>query len=67
MTAAGFDLIDWQAVELAAEGFPEMFHIWASKQMSRFAALDECSRFAVSGTTANVRNANNTMKPPPMF
>jgi hypothetical protein len=54
MTAAGFDLIDWQAVELAAEGFPEMFRIWASKQMSRFVALDECSRFAVSGTTANV-------------
>ena len=39
MTAAGFDLVDWQAVELAAEGFPEMFRIWASKHMSRFCGV----------------------------
>jgi hypothetical protein len=39
MMAACFDLVNWQAVELAAEGFPEMFRIWASKHMSQFCGI----------------------------
>jgi hypothetical protein len=36
MTTAGFDLVDWQAVQSSLQGFTEMFRVWASKHMSQF-------------------------------
>jgi hypothetical protein len=39
MTAAGFDLVDWQSVHTSLKGFPEMFRVWASKHMSRFCGV----------------------------
>jgi hypothetical protein len=39
MTAAGFNLVDWQSVHTSLKGFPEMFRVWASKHMSRFCGV----------------------------
>ncbi len=56
MTEAGFDLVDWWSVKRALDGFPEMFHVWASKHMSW------CKRSAVSGTTVNAHTVNKIMR-----
>jgi hypothetical protein len=39
MSTAGFDLVDWDAIDLAIVGFPEMFWLWASKHMSHFCGV----------------------------
>jgi hypothetical protein len=39
MSTAGFDLVDWDVIDLAMVGFPEMFRLWASKHMSHFCGV----------------------------
>jgi hypothetical protein len=39
MSTAGFDLVDWDAIDLAMAGFPEMFRLWASKHRSHFCGV----------------------------
>jgi hypothetical protein len=36
MSTTGFDLVNWDVVEKAMNGFPEMFRLWAAKHMSHF-------------------------------
>jgi hypothetical protein len=40
MSTTCFDLVDWDAIDLAMAGFPEMFWLWASKHMSHFYGVD---------------------------
>jgi hypothetical protein len=39
MSTTGFDLVDWDAVEMVMAGFPEMFWLWAAKHMSHFCSI----------------------------
>jgi hypothetical protein len=39
MSMSGFDLADWDAVEMLLVGFPEMFCLWATKHMSHFCGV----------------------------
>jgi hypothetical protein len=40
MSTAGFDLVDWDAVDLAmGGGSPKMFWLWASKHMRHFCGV----------------------------
>jgi hypothetical protein len=39
MSTTGFDLVDWDAIDLAMAGLPKMFRLWASKHMSHFCGV----------------------------
>ncbi len=39
MSTSGFDFVNWDVVEMAMVGFPEMFHLWAAKHMSHFCSV----------------------------
>ena len=39
MSVAAFDLIDWSVVWESLLGFAPLFHMWASKHVSRYCAV----------------------------